>query len=109
MPATATTSLERLLDGLLRLSGTLAAHSRAWGAEAGGLSRGDMSVLGTLAVTGPQRAGMLALHLQVGAPVISRQVASLAAQGLVVRRADPDDGRAELVTLTDAGRDRLAV
>jgi DNA-binding MarR family transcriptional regulator len=109
MPATATTSLERLLDGLLKLSGTMAAHSRAWGAEAGGLSRGDMSVLGTLAVRGPQRAGMLAVHLQVGAPVISRQIRSLAGKGLASRHPDPDDGRAELVSLTDAGRERLAV
>lgn len=52
MPATATTSLERLLDGLLKLTGTMAAHSRARGAEAGGLSRGDLSVLGTLAAQG---------------------------------------------------------
>src|SRR5690349_17186860 len=93
-------ALERLLDGLLKLSGTMSARSRDWGSEAGGLNRGDLSVLGTLAVKGPARAGVLAGYLQVGAPVMSRTVASLETQGLVVRHRDPDDGRAELVSLT---------
>jgi DNA-binding MarR family transcriptional regulator len=100
-------ALERLLDGLLKLSGTMAARSRAWGGEDGILSRGDLSVLGTLGVKGPMRPGVLAAHLQVGAPVMSRQVAALAADGLLERRPDPADGRAELVSLTDAGRARL--
>jgi DNA-binding MarR family transcriptional regulator len=52
---------------------------------------------------GEMRLGELAALRGVGQSVISRQVAELEARGLVVRRADPADGRAGLVRLTPAG------
>ncbi|RIJ78816.1 MarR family transcriptional regulator [Nakamurella silvestris] len=39
---------------------------------------------------------------------ISRQVAALVKSGMVERQADPDDGRASILVITQAGRDRLA-
>lgn len=40
--------------------------------------------------------------------VASRQAAALEKAGLIARRPDPEDGRASLVSLTDAGRARVA-
>jgi DNA-binding MarR family transcriptional regulator len=56
---------------------------------------------------GECRATRLAERLGIGAPVLSRQIAELEDHGLVVRRKDPDDGRAQLVALTSSGADKL--
>ena len=56
---------------------------------------------------GECRAAQLAGRLGVGAPVLSRQIAELEEQGLLVRRKDPRDGRAHLLALTPAGEDKL--
>jgi DNA-binding MarR family transcriptional regulator len=50
-----------------------------------------------------RRLGWLAAQRGVSQSVVSRQVGELEARGLVVRRADPADGRAGLVRLTPAG------
>jgi DNA-binding MarR family transcriptional regulator len=51
----------------------------------------------------PARAKDIADWLGIGAAPMSRQLADLEAQGLVVRAPDPDDARAALTSLTDAG------
>lgn len=56
---------------------------------------------------GESRATHLAARLGVSAPVLSRHIADLEEQGLVARRPDPEDGRAQLVALSEAGVDRL--
>lgn len=56
---------------------------------------------------GETRATRLAERLGVSAPVLSRHIADLEDQGFVVRRQDPDDGRAQLVALSPAGAERL--
>ena len=53
---------------------------------------------------GPQRAGALAESVHSDPSTISRQVAHLVRLGLVERMADPEDGRATLLTATDEGR-----
>jgi DNA-binding MarR family transcriptional regulator len=53
------------------------------------------------------RATRLAERLGVSAPVLSRHIADLEEHGLVVRRQDPDDGRAQLVALTPLGAEKL--
>ena len=53
---------------------------------------------------GPQRAGALAEAVHSDPSTISRQVAQLVRLGLVERTADPEDGRATLLTATDEGR-----
>jgi DNA-binding MarR family transcriptional regulator len=56
---------------------------------------------------GESRATHLAARLGVSAPVLSRHIADLEEQGLVARRPDPEDGRAQLVALSEAGVERL--
>ena len=56
---------------------------------------------------GETRATRLAERLGVGAPVLSRHIAELEEQGYVTRRQDPDDGRAQLVALSEEGAERL--
>jgi DNA-binding MarR family transcriptional regulator len=57
---------------------------------------------------GPMRSGALAGALYSDASTISRQVAGLVRRGLIERRADPADGRASVLVVTEAGRE-LAV
>ena len=64
-------------------------------------------VLKCLQNEGPLRAGALADCIHSDPSTVSRQVAALVKDGLLERRADPDDGRASLLVLTD-GRDRRA-
>jgi DNA-binding MarR family transcriptional regulator len=63
-----------------------------------------LSVLDTLANAGPMRLTELARTEQVSQPGITQLVTRLERDGLVERRPDPDDGRAVLVHITEAGR-----
>lgn len=65
-------------------------------------------VLKSLAAVGPARSSTLAEHMYTDPSTVSRQVAALVKEGLVERRADPDDGRACLLVLTDAATEVLA-
>jgi DNA-binding MarR family transcriptional regulator len=49
----------------------------------------------------------LAELLGVDAPTVTRKIQQLEREGLVARRADPDDGRATRIMLTEAGRRTL--
>jgi DNA-binding MarR family transcriptional regulator len=60
--------------------------------------------LGTLDREGPARVTALAAAASIGQPAMTELVQRLARQGLVIRVDDPGDGRAALVTITDAGR-----
>ena len=61
-----------------------------------------------LAAEGPVRASELAEKVQADPSTVSRQVASLVKAGYVERRADPVDGRASLLVLTDRGQEFYA-
>lgn len=50
------------------------------------------------------RLGELAIQLFVSAPVASRAVDCLETDGLVERRPDPEDARAQLISITERGR-----
>jgi DNA-binding MarR family transcriptional regulator len=50
---------------------------------------------------GPMRAGALAEVVQSDPSTVSRQVAALVKEGLLERRADPADGRASILVLTE--------
>lgn len=64
------------------------------------------ALIGKLAHFGPSRASDLAEHLCADPSTVSRQVAGLVKSGLIERRADPDDGRASILVLTELGRTR---
>ncbi|MGB3439865.1 MAG: MarR family transcriptional regulator [Actinophytocola sp.] len=64
-----------------------------------------LSVLDTLATAdGPMRLTALARTEQVSQPGITQLVTRLEREDLVRRGPDPDDGRAVLVHITEAGR-----
>lgn len=57
-------------------------------------------ILKVLESEGPMRGSALAECLRSDPSTVSRQVAALVKDGLLERRADPDDGRASLLALT---------
>ncbi|WP_236566767.1 MarR family winged helix-turn-helix transcriptional regulator [Nocardia sp. CY41] len=63
-----------------------------------------LSVLDTLAHRGPARLTDLTETEQMTQPGITQLIARLERDGLVQRHRDPDDGRAVIVYLTEAGR-----
>jgi len=68
------------------------------------------TVLLALAVierNGPARVTALAEAARVDASVVSRQAAQLEQAGLVERQPDPEDGRAQRLSITAAGREVL--
>jgi DNA-binding MarR family transcriptional regulator len=98
--------LEREIGLLLRRSRAISArlaselHPDLDGAAYG--------LLALLQDAGPLRASDLVLRLGLDKSTVSRQVASLVALGLVDRTADPDDGRAQVLTPSAEGAARLA-
>jgi DNA-binding MarR family transcriptional regulator len=76
-----------------------AAHNVEWSAH---------MVLKALDAEGPLRSSQVAEILQSDPSTVSRQVAALVRDGLLERRADPEDGRACLLVLTDKAGDVLA-
>jgi DNA-binding MarR family transcriptional regulator len=94
------------LAGLLRA----VRRSRARQVEAAGdnVSSVTQLLLRTIAADGPMRASDLALGVHSDLSTVSRQVAALVASGLLERRADPVDGRACLLAVTDAAQATIA-
>jgi len=64
--------------------------------------------LSLLQQQGPLRVGDLARLARTTQPGMTRLVGQLVEQSLVTRTPDPDDSRATVVTLTDAGSEALA-
>ena len=67
------------------------------------MSMTSSSTLSALFTDGPMRVTALAARQGVTQPTMTTLVHSLERDGLVVRRADPADGRASLVKLTESG------
>jgi DNA-binding MarR family transcriptional regulator len=65
------------------------------------------SVLGRLDREGTTSIGDLASAERVRPQSMTQTIGDLEAQGLIVRRSDPNDGRRTLVELTDHGRQVL--
>lgn len=55
----------------------------------------------------PRRVSEIAERVHLDISTVSRQVSTLVGQGLVAKLADPSDGRAQTLTLTDEGRQML--
>ncbi|MEO3872161.1 MarR family transcriptional regulator [Nonomuraea sp. B12E4] len=73
---------------------------------AGDLSPAQSSVLVRLDRNGPASASELAVAEQVRPQSMAKIVIALEEAGLVVRHPDPLDGRRQVVTLTELGRER---
>ena len=73
------------------------------------VDRGGASLLSKLQASagGSLRVTTLAERLCVDAPAVTRKIQQLERLGLVARDADPDDGRAHRIRLTDEGRETL--
>ncbi|CCG05472.1 MarR family winged helix-turn-helix transcriptional regulator [Blastococcus saxobsidens] len=98
-------ALEREIGLLLRRSRAISARlARELHPDLDGAAYG---LLALLEDTGPLRASDLVLRLGLDKSTVSRQVASLVELGLVDRAADPDDGRAHVLTPSAEGSARL--
>ncbi|MEU0463154.1 MarR family transcriptional regulator [Amycolatopsis sp. NPDC006131] len=93
----------------LRAAGQLqhAWINQSWQREHDGLHPAAAMLLSDLNVHGESRPSDLAKRKMVDISVISRQIGQLTAAGLVERRPAPEDGRASLISLSEAGRAEL--
>jgi len=99
---TATELVHRIFD-LQRVLRCIVSTSVARDAKVGFALQGVLRFIGE----GESRATHLASRLGVSPPVLSRHIAELEELGLVVRRPDPADGRAQLVALSEEGLAQL--
>jgi DNA-binding MarR family transcriptional regulator len=100
---------ERLTAGMARLVRTAKHLGHRVAADLyGDLPSFGWSLLIPLEQDGEQRCSALAGQVGVDVSVASRQVSALERAGYVHRRPDPLDGRASLISLSDAGATALA-
>jgi len=71
------------------------------------LGSSGVSALAEIRRSGPMRLGDLAARERIAPPTLSRIVAGLVEHGYVERTPDPDDARAGLVRITEAGEELL--
>ena len=92
-------------DDVARLRIALARIARQLDRQTRGssLTKAESSVIATLERIGPLRVSELADVEGVNPTMLSRMVGKLEDAGMVRRSADPQDGRAALVTVTPAG------
>ncbi|MEO6471421.1 MAG: MarR family transcriptional regulator [Aeromicrobium sp.] len=76
-------------------------------APASDLSRTAAGTLSVLQLDGPQRITALADREAITQPAMTGLIQRLETGGLVVRQADPVDGRACLIAITREGREAL--
>jgi DNA-binding MarR family transcriptional regulator len=96
-------------DDAARLQVTTTRLARRLRREAGArLTPSQLSVMASIDRSGPITLGALAECERVAPPTITRVVAKLEADGLVERRADPDDRRVARVVTTSDGERLLA-
>ena len=91
----------------LRLSATRLAR-RLRQESGSGLTPSQLSALAAVHNHGPLTLGELADQERVAPPSITKCVAKLEADDLVIRSADPTDGRVTRVSVTKAGRALVA-
>jgi len=81
--------------------------NQSWQREHDGVHPAAAMLLADLHLHGECRPSDLAKRKMVDISVISRQIAQLAAAGLVERRPAPEDGRASLISLSETGHAEL--
>lgn len=76
--------------------------------QAAGVTQAEYHLLVHLEERGTSTGKELSCKLSLDKTTVSRQVSALEDAGLIARTTDPTNRRSHLITLTDAGRDRLA-
>ncbi|MEU9272187.1 MarR family transcriptional regulator [Streptomyces sp. NBC_00080] len=107
LPSTATPEvieIERALTRITYLSTRARQHDRLMTLAGVPLDRAAVALLRQVADSEPLRPGELAQRLGVEASHVTRTVQQLQKSGYVTRVPDPDDGRAQRIQLTEAGR-----
>jgi DNA-binding MarR family transcriptional regulator len=101
--------VEQALTGIARIGNGKAAASARSERSGVRISRPGVAVLAALVRAGSElRVKDIVDGTGLETPLVSRELTQLVADGRVVRRTDPDDGRATLVALTGRGRDDFA-
>jgi DNA-binding MarR family transcriptional regulator len=93
--------------GLLRVQKLLVAAKHSAPRLEDGIDVTAYPVLFLVAGAGTVRISELATTLHNDVSTVSRQVSALVTSGLLEKSADPSDGRAWVVSLTDHGREAL--
>ncbi|MDR6974025.1 DNA-binding MarR family transcriptional regulator [Streptomyces sp. 3330] len=96
--------IERALTRITYLSTRARQHDRLMALAGVPLDRAAVALLRQVADSEPLRPGELAQRLGVEASHVTRTVQQLQKSGYVTRVPDPDDGRAQRIELTEAGR-----
>lgn len=96
---------DELIGELIRFARLSARMKAMLSHHDGGADQSALLLLGPLLHEGPLRVTDLAEIRYTDPSTVSRQAAQLVRAGLVRREADPVDGRASRLALTDAGRD----
>ncbi|WP_340374051.1 MarR family transcriptional regulator [Streptomyces sp. SS7] len=99
--------IERALTRITYLSTRARQHDRLMAMAGVPLDRAAVALLRQVADSEPLRPGELAQRLGVEASHVTRTVQQLQKSGYVTRVPDPDDGRAQRIQLTDAGREAV--
>ena len=99
--------IERALTRITYLSTRARRHDRLMAMAGVPLDRAAVALLRQVADSEPLRPGELAQRLGVEASHVTRTVQQLQKSGYVTRVPDPDDGRAQRIQLTDAGREAV--
>jgi DNA-binding MarR family transcriptional regulator len=107
-PAEQVAAVEGAITDVFRLAGSRRLHQARQERSGVKLSRTGWEFLRRVDDLGPLRVSDLAELLDLSLPVTSRALQRLEDDGLVVRRADPNDGRATRFVATAAGREARA-
>jgi DNA-binding MarR family transcriptional regulator len=105
--ATGTGDVQAVLDGIRRIVQALHASSRHTERRVG-LTAAQLFVLRSLAGTKGLSINELSARTFTHQSSVSVVASRLQRRGLVARRADPEDGRRRVITLTAAGRRALS-
>jgi DNA-binding MarR family transcriptional regulator len=97
--------VENALIPLVRYLSSARTWRRIAGSAGIHLDRARYLVLRAVAESEPVRTTAVAEQVGVDPSTMSRHLAMLERDGCVTRSADPDDGRAQAVALTPAGRE----
>ena len=100
-------SIDGFFRSLIDFNRAIRSQGAAWASINAEVSRNELIVLGMLVDGEVTRAAQLSERMSVGPSVVSRLVAALESRDLLARTVDPQDRRAEVLTLTKAGRGEL--